>query len=176
LAGEAAGLLHPQAWQELQQFPGTLVLDADGLNRISADWLGQRAGSTWITPHAAEFARLFADLAGLPPLEAAAAAARRCGAAVVLKGAHSVVAAPDGRRWQVVHSCAAAARAGLGDVLAGYAAGLAARAAACSQTDAAVLALAALDHALAGCRTSRRQGAGGATPQAVALELQRAGG
>ncbi|MFM7268399.1 MAG: NAD(P)H-hydrate epimerase [Cyanobium sp.] len=174
--GEADGLLNAQAWQELLHFAGTLVIDADGLNRISADWLCERVGSTWITPHAAEFARLFADLAGLPPLEAASSAARRCGIAVVLKGAHSVVAAPDGRRWQVVHSCAASARAGLGDVLAGYAAGLASRAAACFQPDPALLALAALDHARAACRAIRRHGEGGATPLAVAQELQRATG
>jgi hydroxyethylthiazole kinase-like uncharacterized protein yjeF len=173
--GEPDGMLNARAWQELQHFAGTLVIDADGLNRISADWLCKRVGSTWITPHAAEFARLFADLAGLPPLEAAAAAARRCRIAVVLKGAHSVVAAPDGRRWQVVHSCPASARAGLGDVLAGYAAGLASRAGACSEIDpAALLALATLDHARAACRAIRRHGDGGATPLAVALELQRA--
>ena len=168
------------AWQQLQAFSGPLVLDADGLNRIDADWLTGRAGPTWITPHAGEFGRLFPDLADLPPLEAAPIAAQRCGAGVLLKGARTVVAAADGRRWQLLNSCPATARAGLGDVLAGYAAGLAARAVAAgppqaAQPDAAVLALAALDHALAGCRTAAARGPGGATPEAVAQELQHAG-
>lgn len=165
-----------QCWSALRRFSGALVVDADGLNRIDAAWLGDRAGPTWITPHAGEFSRLFPDLAELPPLEAAHRAAQRSGAAVLLKGARTVVAAPDGRRWQVLHSCPAAARAGLGDVLAGYASGLAARAVACGSLDGAVLALAALDHALAGCRAVDGCGGGGASPEAVALELQRAEG
>jgi NAD(P)H-hydrate epimerase len=160
-------------WGSLLSFSGTLVVDADGLNRISADWLKRRAGPTWITPHAAEFARLFPDLVERPPLEAAALAAERCGATVLLKGARTVVAGADGRRWQLLQSCPAAARAGLGDVLAGYAAGLAAMANACRGADGSLLALAALDHALAGCRARERRGAGGATPQAVAEELAK---
>ena len=162
-------------WEPLLAFGGPLVIDADGLNRISAAWLGRRVGPTWITPHAAEFSRLFPALAELPPLEAAAAAARSSGATVLLKGARTVVASPDGRRWQLLQSSPDAARGGLGDVLAGYAAGLAARAAACGCLEASVLALAALDHALAGCRAAARRGPGGALPQAVARQLERAG-
>lgn len=161
-------------WEPLRAFSGPLVIDADGLNRISAAWLGRRAGPSWITPHAAEFSRLFPALADLPPLEAAAAAARSSGATVLLKGARTVVASPDGRRWQVLQSSPDAARGGLGDVLAGYAAGLAARAAACGSLEPSVLALAALDHALAGCRAAARRGPGGALPQAVARQLERA--
>ena len=124
---------HPQLWDHLQGFKGLLLLDADGLNRLAeltrapgagaSAWLRQRQGPTWLTPHGAEFQRLFPELAGRPPLEATAAAAKACGATVLLKGAHSVIATADGRRWQLVETCAAAARAGLGDVLAGYAAG-----------------------------------------------------
>ena len=124
---------HPQLWDHLQGFKGLLLLDADGLNRLAeltrapgagaSAWLRQRQGPTWLTPHGAEFQRLFPELAGRPPLEAAAAAAKASGATVLLKGAHSVIATADGRRWQLVETCAAAARAGLGDVLAGYAAG-----------------------------------------------------
>jgi NAD(P)H-hydrate epimerase len=158
-------------WDPLQCFPGLLVLDADGLNRITPTWLCQRQGPTWITPHSGEFGRLFPDLAGSPPLEAAAEAARRTGVTVLLKGARSVIAAADGRRWQVLRACGAAARAGLGDVLAGYAAGLGSRASACGCLDGALLAVAALDHALAGCRCTERHGPGGATPQATAAAL-----
>jgi NAD(P)H-hydrate epimerase len=67
---------------------------------------------------------------------------------VLLKGARSIVAAADGRRWQLLKANPRAARAGLGDVLAGYAAGQGASAG----SDGQILAAAALDHALAGCQ------------------------
>ena len=160
-------------WDALQGFAGLLVVDADGLNRIHPEWLKGRAGPTWLTPHAGEFGRLWPDLATRPPLEAAAEAAKSCGATVLLKGARSVIAAADGRRWQLMEACSAAARAGLGDGLAGYAAGLGARLGALGgcPPDASGLAVAALDHALAGCRAAREQGAGGATPLAVVHHL-----
>jgi NAD(P)H-hydrate epimerase len=171
-------------WAALQAFGGLLVVDAEGLHRISPAWLQQRKGPTWITPHAGEFQRLFPDLADQPPLEAAAAAARLHGVSVVLKGARSVIAAADGRRWQLMEACGAAARAGLGDGLAGYAAGVGARVVAegefggddgggGGEPDARWLALAALDHAQAGCQAVRTLGPGGSTPLAVAELLGR---
>ncbi|MCT0199276.1 NAD(P)H-hydrate dehydratase [Synechococcus sp. CS-1325] len=172
------------AWRALQHFSGLLVLDADGLNRVAAGetgtrsdaWLRGRQGATWLTPHAGEFARLFPDLASQQPLAAAASAAARCGVSVLLKGARSVVAAADGRRWQLLEAAAPAARAGLGDVLAGYAAGRGAAAAAaqtCSPADGALLAAAALDHAQAGLQCCRILGAAAASPQAIASQLAR---
>lgn len=165
-AGEAL------AWQRLQEFAGLLVLDADGLNRLATlgagDWLRQRRGPTWITPHRGEFNRLFPQWRDAPALEAAAAAAASSGASVLLKGARSVVAASDGRRWQLLEAAPAAARAGLGDVLAGFGAAVGAMAlAAGEEASAALLAAAALAHACAGLRLQRR-GAGRASPQAVA--------
>jgi NAD(P)H-hydrate repair Nnr-like enzyme with NAD(P)H-hydrate dehydratase domain len=56
----------------------------------------------------------------------------------------------------------------LGDVLAGYAGGLAARGGA----DAALLATSALAHAHAGLQALQRRGRGGAGPMAVAHELE----
>jgi len=166
-AGVGEGGLEPW-WGALQGFGGLLVVDADGLNRIHPEWLRGRVGRTWITPHAGEFRRLCPHLASLPPLEAAAEAARLCGATVLLKGARSVIAAPDGRRWQLLRACGEAARAGLGDGLAGYAAGLGAMLSATGEgADPSGLALAALDHALAGCRAVQELGPGGATPLAV---------
>ncbi len=164
-------------WQALLHFPGLVVLDADGLSRIRATWLQQRRGPSWITPHGAEFARLFPELAPLPPLEAAAKAAHQTGAAVLLKGARTVVAAADGRLWQQMQAAPEAARAGLGDLLAGYAAGLGSRGwAAAATVDDQLLAVAALDHAEAGIRGRRRWGPGGAAPLALAEELAHAGG
>jgi NAD(P)H-hydrate epimerase len=165
-----------QAWQQLQRFEGLLLVDADGLNRLAqrgvpSSWLLGRRGPSWITPHRGEFDRLFPELAGEPPLEAAAAAAQASGCAVVLKGARTVVASPDGQRWQLLEAEAHAARAGLGDVLAGYAAG---RAALATTGDAVLLAAAALDHAAAGLRAVASGGMGGGTPMAVATALAHA--
>lgn len=124
-------------------------------------------GANLADPHGAEFERLFPDLAGLPPLEAAAAAAQGATATVLLKGAHSVIAAADGRRWQLIETCPDAARAGLGDVLAGYAAGRGAMAVAAGRAeersaarslDGALLAAAALSHGQAGWLARRRGG------------------
>jgi NAD(P)H-hydrate epimerase len=163
-AGDAA------FWRTLQGHPGLLLVDADGLNRLSRDrhglaWLQQRRGPTWITPHAGEFRRLFAHLAERPPLEAASAAATASGCGVLLKGARTVIAAPDGRCWQLGWAEPAAARAGLGDVLAGYAAGLGAKAlAAGGEADPELLAAAALAHAWAG--------RSGGAPMAIAHALQ----
>jgi NAD(P)H-hydrate epimerase len=171
------------SWARLQAFSGLLLLDADGINRLTdragpaeaIHWLRGRGGPTWLTPHPGEFQRLFPDLAVQPPLEAAARAAalstgqRPC--SLLLKGARSVIAAADGRRWQLSEASPAAARAGLGDVLAGYAGGLAARGLATAAADASLLATAALAHAMAGVQASREQGAGGATPMQVASYL-----
>ena len=165
-------------WDPLQRFTGLLVIDADGLNRLAKlgaqAWLLKRQGPTWLTPHTGEFARLFPDWADLPPLEAAAAAAKACQCSVLLKGARTVIAAADGRRWQLKQACDAAARAGLGDVLAGYAGGLGARAIAAGQgADAALLALSALAHASAGAQAAEALGYGGASPMASARHQEQ---
>ena len=180
IAVESAAAGTGRGWEALKTFGGLVVIDADGLNRLASGaaglpgvvWLRQRSGSTWLTPHRQEFARLFPDLAAQEPQGAAAAAAARTGCSVLLKGARSVVAAPDGRLWQLLGACPEAARAGLGDVLAGYGAGLGALAAVAGMGgDAQLLALAALVHARAGREALRRWGAGGATPLAVATCL-----
>ena len=168
-------------WRALQRSPALLLLDADGLNRLAgpiaqqfgvspAAWLSGRLGPSWITPHAGEFARLFPELASLPALEAAVAAARASGAAVLLKGARTVVAAPDGRCWQLRQAASAVARAGLGDVLAGYAGGLGALALAAGwPADAQLLAAAALAHAGTGLRLQQNRLA--ASPKQLARQL-----
>ena len=88
----------------------------------------RRLGPTRIlTPHPGEMARL----TGRPTREiqaarreVAAAAAGEWGAIVVLKGARTVVAAPDGRVSEDPHEVPALGTGGTGDVLAGLIAGL----------------------------------------------------
>jgi NAD(P)H-hydrate epimerase len=134
-------------------FQGLLVLDADGLNALAASkqgwrWLCRREFPTWITPHRSEFARLFPDLSGREPLESVQSAAAESGAVVLLKGAHSLIADPNGVVHQLVDTSVQVARTGLGDLLAGFAVGWGARCLACGdESQGTALAAAALLHA-----------------------------
>lgn len=173
-----------QMAEPLQSFAGLLVLDADGLNQVAASskgwhWLRDRAGPTWITPHAGEFSRLFPELSHAQPLEAARAAATSSGVTVLLKGAHTLVASPGGAVHQLISGDPATARIGLGDVLAGFAAGWGAQAIAAQvQTESlsTQLTAAALLHAEA-ARSCRAASSARAVAERLAVlrrELPRA--
>ena len=106
----------------LLRHPGTVILDADGINLMAAhmDILdGRSPGSTILTPHEGEFARLGGDLSGGDRLGQARAFARAHRCVLVLKGYHTIVAAPDGRCWVNTTGNAGMAKGGSGDVLAG---------------------------------------------------------
>ncbi len=155
------------AWAApLLLFQGLLVLDADALNALAASregwrWLCRRQGPTWITPHGREFQRLFPDLNQQEPLEAAQVAAGKTGAVVLRKGAHSVIADPNGPVHQIVDTSVQVARAGLGDVLAGFAVGWGARLLACgTEPDGTALTAAALVHAQASLTSDLGSSAG----------------
>ncbi|MDH7638542.1 NAD(P)H-hydrate dehydratase [Sphingomonas oryzagri] len=98
-----------------------LVLDADALTMLAKDGLGRlkgRAAPVVLTPHGGEYARLFPDAQGTA-LDKALAGARAAGAILLLKGACTVVAHPDGRAAIGAPAPAWLASAGTGDVLAG---------------------------------------------------------
>ena len=113
--------------------PAPMVLDAEALRSVATlpEWWVGVTRPCVLTPHPGEFARLRAgsgveegadgDLSGDDAARAAAAksAAAQWGQVVVLKGARTVIAEPDGRLTVLPFENPALASGGTGDVLAG---------------------------------------------------------
>ena len=149
-----------------------LVLDADALNALadaprSKNKLGK---NRVLTPHPGEMARLTgktvdaiaADRAGV-----ARKAAKEWGAVVVLKGARTIVAHPDGRSSEDPHEVPALATGGTGDVLSGVIGGLIAQ----GSDPYAAAVTGVYIHAAAGRRVSQRLGDSGLLASDLLLEI-----
>ncbi|MDR7491927.1 MAG: NAD(P)H-hydrate dehydratase [Armatimonadota bacterium] len=152
--------------------PLPLVLDADALNVLAEDpdALARGRASTVVTPHPGEMSRLL----GLPTariqedrLAVAREAARRLRSVVVLKGARTVVAGPDGEAYLVPTGNPGMATGGMGDVLTGVIAGLMAQ----GMAPLAAAWAGAYLHGLAGDLVAKRLGQAGLLTREVADAL-----
>jgi len=127
---------HTRHWlQAALQWDGPLVLDADAVNILAQDApmlhsLAQRAAPVCLTPHPGEAARLLqrhgaqvqADRPG-----ALDSLSKLTGSIVVLKGQHTLVGAPNQSTRRCLAGNPGMATAGMGDVLTGCIAALAAQ-------------------------------------------------
>lgn len=139
-----------------------LVIDADGLNALAdAPRTKRKLGPRRIlTPHVGEMSRLMGktiDQIAADRQGAARKAAKEWGAVVVLKGAKTVVAHPDGRCSEDPHEVPALATGGTGDVLSGMIGALVAQGS--DPFSAAVTGV--YVHAAAGRRVAQRLGDSG---------------
>ncbi|MCW5854240.1 MAG: NAD(P)H-hydrate dehydratase [Anaerolineae bacterium] len=151
------------AAEEGRPLPPT-VIDADGLNALAgADewWTSFKPTAAVLTPHPGEMGRLLgstADEVNADRVATARRAAEKFGQVIVLKGAHTVIAAPDGQVAVSPFANPALATAGTGDVLAGTITGLLAQG--LTPFDAAAVGV--YLHGLAGERVREELGDAGA--------------
>ena len=114
----------------IQTAEAPLVIDADALNIISENktWLGFLSHQSILTPHPKEFDRL-TKVHGdsWARLESARTLAQKHGIIIVLKGAHTAIALPDGSVWFNSTGNPALAKGGSGDILTGIITALLAR-------------------------------------------------
>lgn len=156
-----------------------VVIDADALGLLGERGVRESDAARVLTPHPLEMARLLGDPGGAAVvnadrLRAARECARRFGAIVVLKGAGTVIARPDGEVFLSPYAEPVLAVAGSGDVLAGAIAARLAERRPPAEFDEAVLD-AVLAHGRAGERVRAERGSSrGALASEIADALSRA--
>jgi len=134
-----------------------MVLDADALNILGlhTDWIGELPPQTILTPHPKEFERMFGEArSGYERVMCARENAAKYGLILVLKGAYTAVALPDGTCWFNASGNPGMATAGSGDVLTGIILALLAQG--YSPGDASLLGV--YVHGLAGDRAAKDVG------------------
>lgn len=139
--------------------PAPVVIDADALNVLAEtpQVFDEVRSPLILTPHPGEMARLLGTTAAAVQADRPTAArtlAVRYGLCVVLKGARTVVAAPEGTVWVNPGGNSGMASGGMGDVLTGIIAGLAAQ----GYTPEAAARLGVFVHAEAADRLVRLRG------------------
>ena len=161
----------------LTGFSGSAVLDADGLNATASllnagRALPHPAGELILTPHPGEMSRLTGLSTSVLAADREGAAcrfAREWNAVVVLKGAGTVVAAPDGRCCVNTTGNPGLSRGGSGDALAGMTAALLA----CGLPAYEAAACAVYLHGAAADRAAALRGEYGMLPQDLFAQLGR---
>jgi ADP-dependent NAD(P)H-hydrate dehydratase / NAD(P)H-hydrate epimerase len=149
-----------------------LVIDADGLNCLATDLspLREARGPVILTPHPGEMARLLqtsnAEVQSRR-IEVARAFATRHRCCLVLKGAHTVIAAPEGQVWVNTTGNPGMASGGMGDVLTGVLAGLLAQ----GYPAAEACMLGVYLHGYAGDRAAQEKGEAGIIARDVIEQL-----
>jgi len=169
---EAAGRLAAGVLKRIAK--PAVVLDAGGLAALRRDprALGHLEGRAVLTPHAGEMAQLLKmerDDVEADPVAAARRAAEAFGATVALKGAETIIAAPDGSMLRYTRGGVGLGTSGSGDVLAGIVAGLLARGADPLRAAAWGVFL----HGEAGNALARRHGPVGFLARELAAEVPR---
>lgn len=127
---DAAGRLARGVLRRIEK--PAVVLDAGGLAALREDprALARLDGRAVLTPHAGEMAQLLGmerDAVEADPRAAARRAVDAFGVVVALKGAETIIAAPDGSMFRYAGGGVGLATSGSGDVLGGIVAGLLAR-------------------------------------------------
>lgn len=171
---EAGPALRRLAARLLPALDAPVVLDAGAIDlKLLGAWRRLPAPPpAIITPHHGEMAALLGcdiDTVAGAPDALAAGFAREWGLVVVLKGATTWIAGPDGRAWVHRGGSAGLGTSGSGDVLAGVIGGLCARGA--TPVQAACWGVRA--HARAGAVLARRFGALGLLAREIAAEIPR---
>jgi len=158
--------------QLLDQKALPLVLDADALNILGEqNWLHRLPAMSVLTPHPGEFDRLFGPSQNdVDRLQLLRKNATETGCIILLKGAYTRIATPDGRLWFNGSGNAGMAKGGMGDVLSGLITGLIARG--LSPLDAALAGT--FIHGLAGDLVREKSGPEGVTAGALAAALSDA--
>lgn len=169
---DAAGRLAASVLKRIER--PAVVLDAGGLAALRRDprALTRLDGRAVLTPHAGEMAQLLEmerDEVEADPDAAARRATESFGATVALKGAETVIAAPDGTMLRYTRGGVGLGTSGSGDVLAGIVCGLLARGAEPLRAAAWGVFL----HGKAGNALARRHGPVGFLARELAGEVPR---